>query len=306
MTASTSNAAITSAWKYVSLFLVSFLIYSWLEQGIKRTLFWVFSGYLIAFAAEWSSINYHYPMGNYQYHYDALSKDLVIAGVPFFDSLSFAFLSYIAFAFAQTFVAPILRRGVDVQRLATRRIRNGPTVLVLGAFLMLVIDWVTDPVTVQGKYWFLGNIYYYPQPGYHFGITMNNYYGWFLTGVTVILVNQCFDRWLSKREQRAGTAVRLRHVPLMGLVAPLFWTGIVLFQLGVTAWLAWGSDLGQVPAAARTAFADHMRTVLVSGCFVIAPILLLAWVTIRRGSGEPSQEETTAWEQDYSRQETSA
>ncbi|MCW2785412.1 MAG: hypothetical protein JWP74_1929 [Marmoricola sp.] len=284
---------------YVTLFLVAFLIYSGLEQGLKRTFFWVVSGYLIAFAAEWCSINHHFPMGNYQYHYGALSKDLVIKGVPFFDSLSFAFMSYVAFSFAQTFIAPIRRRWLDVQRLSTRKIRNGATALVMGAFFMLAIDWVTDPVTVLGKYWFLGNIYYYPKPGYHFGITMNNYYGWFLTGIAVIFVNQRFDAFLARRERAAGTPQKLRHIPMMGLVAPGFWTGIVLFQLGITAWLGWKYDLHAVAVGDRLAFTNHVRTVFVAGCFVILPILLLTWVTVTRGSGEPTPEETEAYRADY-------
>jgi uncharacterized membrane protein len=284
---------------YVTLFLVAFLIYSYLEQGWKRTIFWMATGYGIAFVAEWSSINHHFPMGNYQYHYDVLDKDLVIAGVPFFDSLSFAFLSYVAFTFAQFFVAPIRRRWPDVQRLTTRKIRNGATVLVLGAFLMLVIDWVTDPATVLGKNFFLGDIYYYPKPGYHFGITMNNYYGWFLTGIAVIFVNQRFDAWLSRREAASGAAPRLRHVPMLGLVAPLFWAGIVVFQLGVTWWLGWSYDLSKVPAADHQAFLEHVRTVLICGIFLILPILFLAFVALTKGSGEPTAVETEAWREDY-------
>jgi uncharacterized membrane protein len=267
---------------YVTLFLVVFLIYSYLEQGTRRTLFWLVSGYAIAFAAEWSSINYHYPMGNYQYKEAALSHDLMVFGVPFFDSLSFAFLSYIAFTFAQSFVAPVLRRRLDLQRLASRKIRNGPTVLVLGAFLMLVIDWVTDPATILGKHFFLGDIYYYPKPGYHFGITMNNYYGWFLTGLAVIFVNQRFDSWLSRRERASGSGPRLRHVPLMGLVGPITWAGIVLFQLGITWWLGWSYDLSKVRPEGHQAFVDHARTVLICGSFIIAPILFLALVNLTK------------------------
>lgn len=290
--------SMTHRW-YVTLFLVAFLAYSWLEQGARRTAFWVVSGYLIAFAMEWSSINHHYPMGNYQYREDVLAKDLMIFGVPFFDSLSFAFLSYVAFSFAQFFVAPLRRRWPDVQRLATRRIRNGATVLVLGAFLMLVIDWVTDPATILGKHFFLGDIYYYPEPGYHFGITMNNYYGWFLTGLLVIFVNQRFDAWLSRREKASGTPQRLRHVPLLGLVGPLFWTGIVLFQIAITWWLGYSYDLDKVPLGDRDAFVQHARTVLICSCFVVLPILFLAWVNLTKGSREPTPEETAAWRADY-------
>jgi len=288
----------THRW-YVTLFLVVFLVYGTLEQGVKRTLFWLVSGYLVAFVLEWNSINHHFPFGNYQYREDVLSKDLLVFGVPFFDSLSFAFLSYVAFAFAQFFVSPIRRRWPDVQRLTTRKLRNGPTVLVLGAFLMVVIDWLTDPATIQGKHFFLGDIYYYPEPGYHFGITMNNYYGWMLCGLIAIFVNQRFDVWLSKREKARNEPLRLRHVPMLGLVAPLFWAGIVLFQIGITWWLAYSYDLSKVPVADQAAFTDQMRLALIAGSFVILPIFLLAWVSLTKGSREPTPEEVAAYVADY-------
>lgn len=293
--------SMTHRW-YVTLFLVSWLIYATLQMGLKRTLFWLVSAYLVAFVMEWNSINDHFfrfPFGSYEYKEEALSKDLLVFGVPFFDSLSFAFLSYVAFTFAQFFVAPIRRRGADVQVLATRKMRNGLTVLLLGTFLMLVIDVLTDPAALQGKHTFLGDIYFYSDPGYHFGVPMTNYFGWLVTGLVAIFINQRFDSWLAKRETARNEPLQLRHVPLLGLVGPLFWTGIVFFQVGITWWLGYSYDLEKVDVEDRAAFVDQMRLMLIAGVFVIAPILFLAWINLRKGSGEPTPEEVEAYRADY-------
>lgn len=98
---------------YVVLFLLAFLTLSWLEQGKLRTLVWLVSGYLIALAAEWGSINHGIPFGYYAYHYEMLEQDLLVLGVPFFDSLSFAFLSYASFSFAQFFFVSPLAIGAQ-------------------------------------------------------------------------------------------------------------------------------------------------------------------------------------------------
>jgi len=100
---------------YVTLFMVFFLALSWREQGWLRTKLWVASSYLIALSAEWGSINHGIPFGDYTYHYEALRHDLVVLGVPFFDTLSFSFLSYVSFSFAQFFMSPLSVRGWDVR-----------------------------------------------------------------------------------------------------------------------------------------------------------------------------------------------
>src|SRR5690606_22250154 len=159
---------------YVTAFLLGFLLLGWLEQGRLRTVIWLVTGYLVALAAEWGSINHGIPFGYYTYHYGALENDLVIAGVPFFDSLSFAFLSYVSFSFAQFMLSPLWRKGLEVQRITPRNVRNSGAVLFVGAFFMMLLDTVTDPVAHLGKHWFLGDIYHYPQPGWHFDVTLAN------------------------------------------------------------------------------------------------------------------------------------
>ena len=258
---------------YVTLFMFAFLFMSRVEQGWIRTLLWVFSSYLVALAAEWGSINYGIPFGFYAYHYEALSNDLVILGVPFFDTVSFSFLSYVSFSFAQFFMSPLSVRGRDVQRQVSSVIRQAWPTVLLGSFLMVVVDWIVDPIANLGAYWFLGNIYHYPDPGIHFGVTFANYCGWFVVALATILVNRQIDRRLCQNE---GEEPEIPYVMWKGLFAPLFWMGIVGFQLAVTYWVALSSQPGL----------DEQRILLqaVTGSYILAPIAVLALIHIIRSS----------------------
>ncbi|MCA8912245.1 MAG: carotenoid biosynthesis protein [Planctomycetes bacterium] len=282
---------------YVFVFLLAFLAFSWMEQGKLRTGIWLVTGYLIALAAEWCSVNpaIRLPFGYYVYHKDVLANDLLVFGVPFFDSLSFAFLSYVSFSFAQYFMSPLWRRGLNYQRVTSRGIRNSPATLFLGAALMMIIDVVVDPVAHLGRYWFLGDIYHYPSPGYHFNVTMANYAGWFVVGWVIIFVNQRIDGFLANRELVNDKPVELPYVPHKGLFAPLFWAGILLFNLGVTAWLGWGFE----PDPDVDFDAAEVRKLFLSGCFVVTPILLLAAAQLVKPSNRPGAEDLTAWLADY-------
>ena len=280
---------------YVFIFLIAFLAFSWMEQGKLRTAIWLVTGYVVAFIAEWGSINpaISLPFGHYVYHEDVLANDLMIAGVPFFDSLSFAFLSYVSFSFAQFFMSPLWRRGFNFQRVTTRSVRNSPATLILGAALMTIIDIVVDPIAHLGKHWFLGDIYHYPSPGYHFEITLANYAGWFVVGWVIIFINQRVDAFIGNRELMTGKALKLPYVPAKGLFAPLFWAGIVAFNLVVTAWLGWGYE------PTEPFNHEEVRKLLICSTFVVAPVLLIAAMQVVKPSNRPREEELSAWLADY-------
>jgi uncharacterized membrane protein len=282
---------------YVFIFLLAFIAFSWMEQGKLRTGIWLVTGYFIALAAEWCSVNpaIQVPFGYYVYHADVLENDLTIAGVPFFDSLSFAFLSYVSFSFAQYFMSPLWRRGLNFQRATSRGIRNSPATLFLGAAFMTVIDIVVDPVAHLGRHWFLGDIYHYPSPGHHFNVTLANYAGWFVVGWAIIFVNQRIDGLLANREIASGKEVRMPYVPAKGLFAPLFWGGIVAFNLGVTAWLGWSYR----PDAGVEFDQAEARKLFLASTFVAAPVMLLAAVQLVKPSNRPSREDISAWLADY-------
>jgi uncharacterized membrane protein len=260
---------------YVTAFLVFFLILSRLEQGWRRTGLWVLTSYLVALAAEWGSINHGFPFGYYVYHYEALENDLVLFGVPFFDTLSFSFLSYVSFSFGLFFLSPLSGKGFKARRITPDSIRNSWAALLLGAFLMTVVDLIVDPIANLGKYWFLGNIYHYPDPGIHFGVTFANYCGWFVVAATTLFINQRLDTWLTRR----GRAADSINLPGLGLFAPCFWAGILLFQLGVTWWVAYSGQPGLDAA--------RVQLQAVTGSYILAPILVLAAARfVRAGEGE--------------------
>jgi uncharacterized membrane protein len=284
---------------YVIAFLLAFIALSWIEQGRLRTACWLVTGYLVAFGAEWASLNHGVPFGFYIYHHDALQNDLMLAGVPFFSSLLFVFLSYVSFSFAQFFLSPLHRRGFDIQRITPRNVRNSAAALFLGAFLMTVIALVTDPATHLGAHWFLGDIYSFPDPGYHYDVTLANYAGWFIVGWVIMFINQRADTWLAQRELVKDRPVRLPHVTGKGLFAPLFWLGVVGLMLGVTAWLGWGYDLSGVPEGEREAWVATVRKLFLSSVFIITPIAVLAWAHVIRRQGGPDDAQVTAWLADY-------
>lgn len=263
---------------YVTGFMVFFFLLAVLEQGWPRTLAWVLSSYLIALLAEWGSINHGIPFGDYSYHYEALSQDLVIAGVPFFDTISFSFLSYVSYSFAVYFMSPLSGQGIGLIREETQQSRWNWGTLILGSFLMMVIDLIVDPIANLGEYWFLGKIYHYPNPGIHFGVTFANYCGWFVVALATLMTNRFLDGWLSLQGYPRKPLQRVRG---LALFSPLFWTGIVGFQLGVT-WLI---------ALEQPEGLDAGRTLLqaVTGSYLIAPILVLAWAQAIKSSNRQHQ-----------------
>lgn len=280
---------------YVTIFLLAFIALSWLEQGRLRTLIWLVTGYLVALAAEWGSINHGVPFGYYVYHYEPeLKNDLIIFGVPFFDSLSFAFLSYVSFSFAQYFMSPLWCEGFDIQRVTPRQVRNSASVLFLGAALMTILDLVTDPLAHIGKYWFLGDIYHYPpgKPAVHFGVTLENYAGWFVVGWVIIFINQRVDQWLAAGEVKRRKPPQIRYVPFKGAFAPLFWAGIAAFSLTITYVLGYGQNL-QVEGHAG------VQLQALTGTFIIAPILILALLQRFKPSNIARPDDVHAWLMDY-------
>lgn len=252
---------------YVTGFMIGFFLLSVREQGWLRTWVWVITSYLLALSAEWGSIRHGIPFGDYQYHYDALSKDLVILGVPFFDTISFSFLSYVSYSFALYFLLPLRGSGYFSRRLDNPQCRRSLGALFLGSVLMVVIDLIVDPIANLGEHWFLGKIYDYPNPGIHFGVTFANYAGWFAVALATLGVNQRLDLML----ERAGFSHPLSDQEgTPAVFAPLFWISILGFQLGITWWIALSPGVTLDPWI--------IRLQAVTGSFIVAPIVALALV----------------------------
>jgi putative membrane protein len=162
---------------YVYAFFACFLAFAAYQLGWKRTVTFALATWLIAFGCEYSSTRNGFPFGPYSYFDATRTRELWISNVPFWDSLSFVFLSYFSFALAAALLSPreALARG-DWPGLFRR------ATPLLGGLVMMLLDVVIDPVALQGEKWFLGRIYEYPTRGFYFGVTAANFAGWFFVG----------------------------------------------------------------------------------------------------------------------------
>lgn len=213
---------------YVFAFFAAFLFVCIPHIGWKRTLTFTLAGYFIAFGSEWLSINTGFPYGWYYYIDTTSSRELWIAGVPFFDSLSYVFLAYCSYATALFILSPLKAWRWNIVTLETRSIRRSFAALLLGSFLQTFLDIVIDPVALQGRRWFLGQIYGYREAGIHFGVPLSNYAGWLLTSFCLIAAFQLIDA--GRLDDAPKGAVNL---PFRSLLGPVLFLSVLLFNIGM-------------------------------------------------------------------------
>jgi uncharacterized membrane protein len=218
---------------YVFAFFATYLVAAVLHLGWKKTIWFTVAGYLIAFASEYSSINNGFPYGWYYYVEATRGKELWVAGVPFFDSLSYVFLSYCSYATALLVLSPVKGSRRDLITLETGRLRRSFSALLLGSLFQVFLDIVTDPVALQGHRWFLGKIYGYREVGTHFGIPFSNYLGWWLVSALLVGALQVIDRCVKSPEKPAGVGAP----PFRALYAPFLYLCVVAFNLSVTLYI---------------------------------------------------------------------
>ena len=235
---------------YVFVFLAVYLVAAVTRMGWRKTLAFSAIAWVIAYAAEFSSTRNGFPFGMYVYVDATRARELWLANVPFFDSLSFTFLCYLGWALAVFLYAPLVWVRGDFQVADTREIRTSWRVLLTGAFLTTLLDIVIDPLTVRGDRWFLGRIYYYPEGGIHFGVPLSNYAGWFLVALASMAAFQTLER------RTAWRTTGMQHVRYAGLLEPAVYLGIVVFNLAITLWIG-------------------ERLLALVGCLLYAPVVVL-------------------------------
>ncbi len=205
---------------YVYAFFACYLVFALRQLRLRGTIAYTVLAYLVAFGAEYSATHDGFPFGRYVYVETTRVRELWVANVPFWDSLSFVFLSYFSWV-----VAGALRDG------GTPRAALLPGTAVLGGFLMMLLDVVIDPLTLLGDRWFLGRIYYYPDGGTYFGVTLSNFAGWFFVGTVTIGLFQALLRW-------SGWAAELRRLSASEVrAAGGVYAGVFFFQLAILVWL---------------------------------------------------------------------
>ena len=215
---------------YVFVFLAIYLLAAVTRLGWRRAALFTGLAYGVAFAAEFSSTRNGFPFGLYHYIDTTRDRELWISNVPFWDSLSFTFLCYLGWRLGVFLWAPLARARRDWQVAETRAVATSWRACLSGAFLMMLLDVIIDPLSLRGDRWFLGKIYYYPSGGWYFGVPLSNFAGWFLVGATTIRLYQVLE---GRAFWRAG-ARGVRCWRYGGWLEPLLYGGILLFNLTLT------------------------------------------------------------------------
>ncbi len=221
---------------YVFVFFACYLFLAITHIGWKRTALFTVLAYAVAFVCEWSSAvaATGFPFGLYYYIQTTRDRELWIAGVPFMDSLSFTFLSYVSWEVAVIVVGWLRttwRGGRADDRGLVRRI--WPTTL-WASFLMMCLDVIIDPVALRGDRWFLGKLYYYPHGGIYFGVTIANFLGWFFVCFVILRLFVWLEKLCFGHEQMKARAVGVLsyHYKALGAVGLYF--GVLSFNLLMT------------------------------------------------------------------------
>ena len=216
---------------YVFLFLAIALSTSAWLIGRMRTAIFFFLTWVTAFACEFSSTRTGIPFGWYFYNGSTRGQELYISNVPFMDSLSFTFLLFASYCLALVFLLPAKGRGLGMTMQDDPAIRTSAAVLFLSALFFVLLDVVIDPVALRGDRWFLGKIYYYPEPGAHFGVPIANYVGWALVGLVALGFYQRIDRRLP------NVSPHSQNIAGKLLLGCALYYGVLAFNLAVTFWI---------------------------------------------------------------------
>src|SRR5215468_4215239 len=222
---------------YVFIFFACYLILAITNIGWRRTALFTTLAYTIAFLCEWSSAvaATGFPFGLYYYIDRTSHRELWVAGVPFMDSLSFTFLSYVSWELATILLGRLKVNWRDVQALNSGDARKRWSTAMLAAFLMMYLDIIIDPVALRGDRWFLGKIYYYPEGGSYFGIKLANLLGWFFVWFVIVrrfaaLESAIFGKASSL--EGVGGSYRYKALGPIGL-----YFGVLGFNLFMTFWI---------------------------------------------------------------------
>lgn len=230
---------------YVFIFLLIYLVASSCKLGVTRTFLFTLSAWLIAYVSEFSSVRTGLPFGLYHYIPCTTNCELWICGIPFMDSLSFTFLSYTSWTTARVFLSPSNGRGLTFRLIeGDGKGRFSWRIVLLGAFLMMLLDVVIDPLSLRGDRWFLGKIYYYPVPGAYFGVTIANFIGWFVVGAVTMTLWGVMDRRMGGGPRMpadvSGTGASSGHAfspPTLDLWGPALYYIILSFNLVMTFYI---------------------------------------------------------------------
>ncbi|MCI0662310.1 MAG: carotenoid biosynthesis protein [Acidobacteria bacterium] len=222
---------------YEFIFFAAYLFLAITHIGWRRTALFTAIAYTVAFLCEWSSAvaRTGFPFGLYYYIGQTSHRELWIAGVPFMDSISFTFLSYVSWELATILMGNLKANWRDVQVINSGDVRKRWSTAMLAAFLMMYLDIIIDPVALRGDRWFLGKIYYYPDGGSYFGITLANFLGWYFVCFVIVRLFVALERVVFAKASSFKDGVRSYRYKALGPVGLYF--GVLGFNLVMTFWI---------------------------------------------------------------------
>jgi putative membrane protein len=216
---------------YVLGFLIAYAVIAWRWCGPLWTGLFLLCGYAIAFASEFSTINTGFPYGWYHYIYENLQGEWLNHGVPVWDSASYVFMSFAGLC-AAAIALPLPPQSGLRQRLK---------LVALSAVFVTLLDIIIDPVAHQGERWFLGKIYFYPQPGFYFDVTLANFAGWLLTSFLINAAGE-FVLGFSRRVRTRGTMTARNAFFALGLYYGICGFALII-AVALNEWLLVLCDL---------------------------------------------------------------
>ncbi|MBI5428496.1 MAG: carotenoid biosynthesis protein [Nitrospinae bacterium] len=220
---------------YVFIFLAFYLAVAVLNMGAVRSAVFTVLAYAIAFLSEYSSTRNGFPYGFYSYIETTRGQELWISNVPFMDSLSYTFLSYVSYTVSLLLHSPLKVSGREIRIVEVNPVKSSLRTVLTGAVLFMLLDVIIDPVAFHGDRWFLGKIYTYKEEGEYFHIPLTNFAGWFLVGAAILY---CFSRVNGWLENLPGFKdAGMRDVPGKALFGPGIYFGILAFNLAVTFYI---------------------------------------------------------------------
>jgi uncharacterized membrane protein len=205
-----------------------------INMGWFRTLCFTLLAYSIAFLSEYSSTRNGFPYGFYSYIDTTRDQELWIINVPFMDSLSYSFLSYVSLTMSLFFWSTLSGKGRDIQIVEDKKLFRSWRVILTGATLFMLMDVIIDPVAFRGDRWFLGKIYTYQEEGEYFNIPLTNFAGWFIVGTAILYSFSRLDYFLDNflKEPCKGF-----WVPFKAFWGPALYFGVLIFNLAVTVYI---------------------------------------------------------------------
>jgi len=214
---------------YVFVFLLVYMVTALLKVGPKKMIAFTVTGWAIAFFCEFNSVRNGIPFGMYEYLPTTAGKELWIWGIPFIDSLSFTFLAYASWTLARFLLAKNPFNGPmtyidDPMQTQDATPKFSALIILFGALLFMLADVAIDPVALRGNRWFLGQIYRYPVPGPYFGVTIENFIGWYIVGALILSAWKIVDK-------NVKTFFIIEEFPTLDLWGPMLYFGVVSFNI---------------------------------------------------------------------------